>query len=94
MRFAIFGSNKRPLVGSQNTGRDAYERPFGVGTVTVNGVGGFSNFRSLSPVSQSSFNRPVVATVDLTGTGNALNTNPNLEPLIDKQNPDNGRSQF
>ena len=82
--FAIFGHNKRPQVDSQNTGRDAYERPFGVGTVSANGNGGAGNMRSLSPVSPSSFNRPLVAIASIAGTGNGLSTNPLLDPLSDK----------
>lgn len=93
MRIPIFGHSKRPQIDSQNTGRDVYERPFSVGNVTVNGVGGFSNFRSLSPLSPSSFNNPFIATVDIAGVGNGTNTNPELDPLSDKMNP-SGRTQF
>jgi hypothetical protein len=90
MRVAIFGTNKRPQADTQNTGRDAYARPFGVGNVTVNGAGGFANFRSLSPVSPTSFNRAYVAFASIEGTGNDLNTNPQLEPLIDREAPGKG----
>lgn len=84
MRLWIFGHNKRPEVDSQNTGRDAYMRPLGVGTVSVNGMGGANNYRSLSPVSQTSFNVPLIATASVTGRGNDGNTNPALQPLIDE----------
>lgn len=90
MRIPIFGHNKRPQVDSQNTGRDAYERPFGVANVTVNGIGGFSNHRSLSPVSVPSENLAFIARVALTGTGNELNTNPAQDPIVDKRDMNTG----
>lgn len=86
MRIALFGINKRPQVDSQNTGRDAYARPFSVGNVSVDGLGGFANFRSLSPVSPTGFNRAFVAHASITGIGNDTNTNPELEPLLDRSN--------
>lgn len=85
MKLAIFGFAKRPQVDSQNTGRDVYERPFGVANVTINGSGGFANFRSLSPVSPTGVNLALIANAALTGSGNELSTNPVLQPLIDKQ---------
>lgn len=90
MRVAIFGFNKRPQVDSQNTGRDAYARPFSVANVTANGLGGFANFRSLSPVSPTGANLAYIATTALTGTGNELSTNPQLEPLIDRNTSGKG----
>lgn len=93
MRIPIFGHAKRPQADTQNTGRDVYERPFGVANVTVNGVGGFSNHRSLSPISPPSENLAFLATVSITGVGNETNTNPNLEPIIDKRN-NGGNQQF
>lgn len=82
----LFGNNKRPLVGEQNTGRDAYERPFGTGTVSVEGLGGDNNYRSLGPFNISSMNPQYVANADIAGSGsaNGLSTNPLLRPLIDK----------
>lgn len=81
----IFGSNKRPLVGEQNTGRDAYERPFGVGTVSAEGLGGTNNYRSLNPFNVSSTNPQYVGIADIAGQGsyNGLSTNPTTRPLID-----------
>ena len=81
----IFGNNKRPLVGEQNTGRDAYVRPFGVGTVSVQGQGGANNFRSLNPFNISGANSQVVTIASLSGigSGNGLSTNPTARPLID-----------
>jgi hypothetical protein len=90
MRIAIFGVNKRPQVDSQNTGRDAYARPLSVANVSVNGFGGFANFRSLSPVSPTGFNRAFTALTSITGQGNGLNTNPLLEPLVDSSNGPKG----
>lgn len=90
MKIPIFGHLIRPEIDSQNTGRAAYARPFSVANVTVNGAGGFSNFRSLSPFSPDTVNLAFVTTVSLTGNGNALNTNPEAMPLINK----GGRSQF
>jgi len=84
MRIALFNFNKRPQVDSQNTGRDVYMRPLSPFNVTVNGMGGFANFRSLSPVAPTSFNRPFVTPADLTGIGNEFNTNPHVDPLNDK----------
>jgi len=84
MRFAIFGFNKRPQVDTQNTGRDVYVRPYGVGTVSVNGLGGAGNIRSLSPVSPTGFNSALIARASLTGIGNDLNTNPHVDMLSDK----------
>jgi hypothetical protein len=82
----IFGNNKRPLVGEQNTGRDVYERPLGTGTVSVEGNGGANNYRSLNPFNLSSINPQYVAMADISGAGsaNGLSTNPLLRPLIDK----------
>ena len=80
-KISIFGFARRPEIDSQNTGREVYERPFGVATVSVNGFGGANNIRSLSPVSPTGFNAPFVTTSSLTGTGNELNTNPALQPL-------------
>lgn len=94
MRIPIFGSRKRPQADSQNTGRDVYERPFGVASVGVNGAGGFSNIRSLSPISQTSTNKPFVTPTALSGTGNDLNTNPPLDPLSDKIETGFGGRQF
>ena len=95
MRIPIFGHVKRPQADSQNTGRDVYARPFSVANVTVNGAGGFANFRSLSPVSPSSFNVAFITPAALSGTGNELNTNPRQEPLSDpEKNGYGGRSQF
>jgi hypothetical protein len=87
----IFGSNKRPLVGEQNTGRDAYERPFGNGTVSVEGNGGANNYRSLNPFNLSSMNPQYVGVADIAGAGsaNGLSTNPLLRPLIDKSTDSN-----
>lgn len=81
MGFALFRFFKRPQVDSQNTGRDVYIRPLGVGTVSVEGIGGANNFRSLSPVAPTSFNPALVATASIEGRGNAYNTNPVLQPL-------------
>ncbi len=83
---SLFRFNKRPQVDTQNTGRDVFERPFDVATVSANGMGGAGNFRSLSPVSPTGFNKPMVATAALTGVGNDLNTNPFLDPLSNKDN--------
>jgi hypothetical protein len=82
----IFGNNKRPLVGEQNTGREAYARPFGVGTVSVQGSGGANNFRSLNPFNVSGVNPQLITNADIAGVGsyNGLSTNPYLRPLIDK----------
>ena len=86
MGLAIFGFKKRPQVDSQNTGRDVYERPYGVGTVSVQGLGGANNFRSLSPFNISGFNPAFVATASPTGQGspNSVNMNPELQPLLDQ----------
>jgi len=84
MRIALFTFNKRPQVDSQNTGRDVYQRPLSPFNVSANGLGGAGNFRSLSPISPTSFNRPFVTPADLTGIGNDFNTNPHLDPLNDK----------
>lgn len=81
MAFSIFGFAKRPQVDSQNTGRDVYQRPFGVGTVSVAGFGGANNIRSLSPTAPTSFNLARVTDASMSGTGNELNTNPVLQPL-------------
>lgn len=80
-KISIFGFAKRPQIDTQNTGRDVYERPFGVATVSVAGLGGANNIRSLSPTSPTGFNLPYVTNSTLTGTGNELNTNPVLQPL-------------
>lgn len=89
-RLWIFGNNKRPLVGEQNTGRDAYVRPFGVGTVSVEGLGGDNNYRSIGPFNISSINPQYTAMADISGAGstNGLSTNPLLRPLIDKGSTD------
>ena len=79
--IALFGFSKRPQADSQNTGRDVYERPFGVATVSVAGLGGANNIRSLSPTAPTGFNLALVTPSTLTGTGNELNTNPVLQPL-------------
>lgn len=85
--LAIFGYKKRPLPNVQNTGRDAFQRPFDVATVSVQGMGGANNYRSVSPVGRTTFNDAMLGIASIEGTGNALNTNPNLIPLNDKQNP-------
>lgn len=84
----LFGNNKRPLVGEQNTGRDAYVRPFGVGTVSVEGLGGDNNFRSLNPFNISSMNPQLLTVASIAGAGsaNGLSTNPTARPLIDQPN--------
>lgn len=82
-----FRFNWRPQVDTQNTGRAAYERPFGVATVSVAGLGGANNFRSLSALSPTSFNSPFVTAASLTGKGNELNTNPVAEPLNNRSGP-------
>lgn len=84
MKLFIFGHNKRPEIDSQNTGRDAYTRPFGVATVSIQGMGGAMNTRSLSPVAPMSTNYPTVRQASIQGQGSGLSTNPALEPLIDK----------
>ncbi len=89
MGIWIFGHNKRPEIDSQNTGRDAFCRPFGVGTVSVQGQGGANNYRSLSPVAPMSTNMQVVRLASIQGQGNGLSTNPLLEPLIDKNGNQN-----
>ena len=81
---AIFGHNKRPQVDSQNTGRDAYERPYGVGTVSPQGMGGANNFSSLSPFNPTGFNLAFITQASITGTGNDTNANPIAMPLNDK----------
>lgn len=85
-KLFIFGNNKRPLVGEQNTGRDVYERPFGVGTVSPEGLGGTNNYRSLNPFNLSSTNPQFLTPSSISGIGssNGLSTNPTLRPLIDK----------
>lgn len=94
--LAIFGHIWRPQVDTQNTGRAPYQRPFGVGTVSVQGQGGAMNYRSLSPVAPMSVNIPVVRQASIQGQGNGLSTNPLLEPLIDKDpnNPNIGLSNM
>lgn len=89
-----FGSSKRPLVGEQNTGRDAYMRPFGVATVNASGWGGVANFRSLSPFNIATFNPQKVTVVSITGDGNDTNTNPLTIPLNTPQPTLQMGSQF
>lgn len=84
-KFWVFGQNWRPQVDTQNTGREVYVRPLGVATVSAAGMGGANNYRSLSPIAAMSVNSPYVRLADIQGQGNGLNTNPALEPLIDKQ---------
>lgn len=84
-KFWIFGHAVRPQLDSQNTGRDPYMRPFGVATVSVAGLGGANNVRSLSPVAPVSKAPQYIATAAVAGSGsiNGISTNPILEPLID-----------
>ncbi len=81
----LFKFFTRPQLDSQNTGREVYQRPVSVANVTVNGLGGASNFGSLNPFSPTSINLRMVTPASITGSGNALNTNPNLDPLNNAQ---------
>lgn len=83
-KFFIFGSNRRPLVGSENTGRDAYMRPFSVASVSLAGMGGANNYRSLSPFNATTFNLASLRPASVSGQGNANVVNPLLRPLINK----------
>lgn len=71
----------RPQADLQNTGRAVYQRPVGPSRVTVNGAGGFANFRSLSPFNPASINVQKIVNASIEGTGNSINTNPELYPL-------------
>jgi hypothetical protein len=77
--------NKRPQVDTQNTGRDVYLRPFGVATVSLAGLGGVNNLRSIAALVPTSFNAAYTGITGVEGQGNALSDNPQLEPLIDKK---------
>lgn len=83
--IALFRHITRPFIGVQTTERDAYARPIGVGTVSVSGLGGANNFRSLSPISQAGINLAFVTPAAMTGIGNSFNTNPELQPLNNSQ---------
>lgn len=84
MQFARF--IWRPNINDQNTGRAAYQRSLGYATVSVDGAGGHTYNRSLSPFNAATINPRKVRTASITGTGNATNTNPNLDPLANMQN--------
>lgn len=75
----------RPQTDSENTGRAVYQKPQGYAYVSLEGGGGHNYNRSLSPFNQSTINKRNVRTAAITGTGNASNTNPNLDPLANIQ---------